>query len=96
MVRLITTIMIDAISNFSSITNTPSFDTAARDRHHLAFHIESDDYFPYLSALLGFVEETLSSADMSDELVRIQVEAIRSTREDLGYLQDRFHIQPRA
>ena len=88
--------MIDAISNFPSITNTPSFDTAARDQHHLAFHIESDDYFPYLSALLGFVEETLSSADTSDESVRIQVEVIRATRQDLCFLQDRFHIQPRA
>ncbi len=87
--------MIDAISNFSSITNTSSFDTA-HDHQKVAFHVESDDYFPYLSALLGFVEETLSSAPASDEMVRIQVEAIRATRQDLGYLQNRFHIQPRA
>lgn len=88
--------MIDAISNFSSITNACSFDTSAHDHQKLAFHVESDDYFPYLSALLGFVEETLSSANASEEMVRIQVEAIRATRRDLGYLQNRFHIQPRA
>lgn len=97
-VRLITTIMIDAIYNSPSITHTDvsSCATVAHDHHHLAFHIASDDYFPYLSALLSCIEETLVSLDTTGEMVQIQVEAIRATRQDLQYLQNRFRIQPRS
>ena len=89
--------MIASISNCSSITisSDSSLDTMPQNPSQLAFHIQSDDYFPYLSALLGFVEETLAAGDGTDECVRIQVEAIRATRGDLQYLQDHFRIEAR-
>lgn len=89
--------MIDGFSNCSSVT-TPRispYGHMPNDYEHLAFHIESDDYFLYLSALLSFAEETLASADCSNESTRIQVEAMRSTRKDLQYLHDFFKIEPR-
>lgn len=89
--------MIDGFSNCSSIT-TPHispYGHMPNDYEHLAFHIESDDYFLYLSALLGFAEETLANDVCSNESTRIQMEAIRSTRKDLQYLHDFFKIEPR-
>lgn len=87
--------MIESVFNCSSITiQQCSFD-APHDRSQLEFHILSDDYFPYLSSLLSFVEETLGEKASSDEFIRIQADAIRATRKDLQYLHDHFRIEAR-
>jgi len=90
--------MIERISNFSSTTRTShtSQSNQPNDYEHLRFHIASDDYFPYLSALLSFIEETLDEADHSQEHLRIQLEAVKATRKDLRYLHDRYCIEPRT
>jgi hypothetical protein len=90
--------MIDRISNFSSSATAPHTvqSIQSSDYEHLRFHIASDDYFPYLSALLSFIEESLGEADGSQENLRIQLEAVKATRKDLRYLHDRYCIAPRA
>lgn len=61
----------------------------------LAFHIDSDEYFNHLAALLGSIEETLATSDHSQELTCIQLEAIRTVRYDLRYLHFKYKIEPR-
>lgn len=90
--------MIEAISNCSAISIPVSSARAAApyDYQKLAFHIESDDYFPYLSTLLSFVEEMLTTGESSEELIGLQLAAVQATRKDLGYLHDHFRIESRS
>ncbi len=62
----------------------------------LNFHLETDDYFPFLSTLLGFAEETVASQDCTQEINAIQLKAIQAARKDLAYLRDNYRITPRS
>ncbi|MBU6388488.1 hypothetical protein KGQ72_01250 [Patescibacteria group bacterium] len=93
--------MIDSIFNFSSVPVTtnisphtePLGDYARLNK--LIYHIETDDYFRFLSTLLGFVEETLADGNHGQDDLSIQLEAIRATRKDLAYLNDHYRITSR-
>ena len=94
--------MIESVFNFSSvptaIDTSPHTDPRS-DYERLAaltFHLETGDYFPFLATLLGFVEETLASGDHSQDLVAIQLDAVKAARKDLTYLQDHCRITPRS
>ena len=94
--------MIESVFNFSSVpatADTPPHTNPRSDYGRLtalSFHLETGDYFPFLATLLGFVEETLASGDLSQDLVAIQLDAIKAARKDLKYLQDHCRIAPRS
>jgi hypothetical protein len=94
--------MIDSIFNFSPISTPASVSSHSNPlsdyerQNALAFHIETDDYFPFLATLLGFVEETLATGDCTQNLTSIEVEAIRAARKDLQYLHTHCRIEPRS
>lgn len=95
--------MIDSILNFPPISTasstSPTYGNPLSDyerQNALAFHIETDDYFPFLATLLGFVEETLATMDHSGKnITSIEIEAIRAARKDLQYLHIHCRIEPR-
>lgn len=95
--------MIDSIFNFSPVSTainvSPAYVNPLNEyerQNALAFHIETDDYFPFLATLLGFVEETLATGDRTQNLTSIEVEAIRAARKDLRYLHTHCKIEPRS
>lgn len=93
--------MLESVFNFPSVPVTANISRHApalddRERlEKLAYHVETGDYFRFLSTLLGFVEETLAGADSGQELVSLQLAAVKAAREDLRYLQDHYRIEPR-
>ena len=95
------TIMIDRLFDFSSLSTLPStssYNSPVTDSERinmLDLHVRTNDYFRYLTTLLGFVEETLDSGECSRESLNIQLEAVRATRKDLQYLNDHYYIEPR-
>lgn len=94
--------MIESISNFSSIPTVTGVSSYSDPRSEyerlnvLAFHIETGDYFPFLATLLGFVEETLTREDDTQESISIQLAAVKSARKDLQYLHNHCRIEPRS
>jgi len=91
--------MIDAFSNFSSITtaNYVSDIRSVNDSERISslkFHIVTGDYFRFHTTLLGFIEETLADGN-SRESIAIQLEAIRSALKDLKYLDENYRIESR-
>jgi hypothetical protein len=64
----------------------------------LNYHVKSGDYFPLLSTIFGFVQETLKEYenDGSPELVTMESDAIQMARKDLAYLQQNYHIIPKS
>lgn len=92
--------MIDSIFNFSQVSTAISASSTHVNplndyerQNALTFHIETGDYFLFLSTLLGFAEETLATGDRSQNLIPIQIEAIRAARKDLQYLNDHYRIE---
>jgi len=93
--------MIDRIFDFPGAPSTDvSPNTDSQDNHArqnaLAFHVETGDYFSFLATLLGFVEETLNASSGTENLVPIQIEAVKAAREDLRYLNTHYRIEPRS
>lgn len=60
-----------------------------------SLHLETGDYFTYVAALLGFVEETLDEIAAHSELAQLELRAIRALRSDLRYLDKHYQVTPR-
>jgi hypothetical protein len=60
----------------------------------LKYHLETGDYFLFLSTVLGFAQETLAECTCAanSELTPLEVNALENARKDLEYLQKNFGI----
>jgi hypothetical protein len=72
--------------------NNISEDRAER----LSFHLSTGDYFPMLATILGFVQESVQDCACSadNELVPLETDVLRGTRDDLMYLHKNYRIVP--
>jgi len=63
----------------------------------LQFHLESGDYFPLLSTVLGFLEEGMRKCEMGVlAFAPIEADVLEKFRKDLIYLHKNYDIQPKA
>jgi len=63
----------------------------------LQYHLETGDYFPLLSTIMGFMEEAMRECQTGTlTLVPMEAEVIRQMREDLIHLHTHYEIKPKA
>ncbi|MGE5540970.1 MAG: hypothetical protein ACM3TU_01650 [Bacillota bacterium] len=63
----------------------------------LQFHLESGDYFPLLSTILGFLEEGMRQCEQGVlALAPVEAEVLENLRMDLIYLHKHYEISPKS
>lgn len=63
----------------------------------LKYHLETGDYFPLLSTIMGFMEEAMYECQTGTlTLAPMEAEVIRQMREDLIHLHNHYEIRPKA
>lgn len=68
-------------------------------REKLLFHIETGDYFSMTATVLGFVEEKLMQLERANPLQESdspELQLLRSTRDDLRYLNTHYTVCPKT
>ena len=80
----------------STFINVSSMDTDHERLKQLGIHLKAKDYFATLATVMGFVEETIASADASNkELREREVTFIQDLKKDLLVLHKHYRIEPR-
>jgi len=70
-------------------------DEPGSTKENIELHVRADDYFPMMSTMLGFLEESISLCDPMDALSEAQIRAISAARKDLAYLHKHYRIVPK-
>ena len=71
-------------------------DTEPERIQQLEYHIETGDYFPLLSTVLGFMEETMQECETGTlSLIPMEADVIRQMRKDLVHLHTHYDILPK-
>ncbi len=63
-------------------------------RENIELHVRANDYFPMMSTMLGFLEESVGLCGPNDALTDAQIRAIKAARKDLNYLHQHYRIVP--
>lgn len=61
----------------------------------LKFHIERDDYFPFLATVVGMLSDTITTCNASSDVMKTQSLFAEDLRKDLLYLHEHYAISPR-
>ena len=62
----------------------------------LEYHLQTGDYFPLLSTVMGFFEEAMRECQTGPlVLAPMEAEVIRQMREDLIHLHNNYEIRPK-
>ena len=70
-------------------------DEPGATKENIELHVRADDYFPMMSAVLGFLEESIGMCGPEDALSKAQIRAIQASRKDLAYLHKHYRIVPK-
>ncbi len=77
-----------------AIHDRPHTNEPGASRENIELHVRANDYFPMMSTLLGFLEESVGLCGPADALTDAQIRAITAARKDLAYLHQHYRIVP--
>lgn len=70
-------------------------DEPGATKENIELHVRADDYFPSISTMLSFLEESIGLCGPEGALSDAQVRAIQASRKDLAYLHKHYRIVPK-